>query len=293
MILEKSYTLLKDIRSFYFYCPMSKSTAIKTVGIIGVGFVGDALLQSFKRKTTLEVRPYDKFKNIGSFESTLQTEAIFLALPTLYKDELIGYDKSSLYEVCGRLVEARYQGLVVIKSTVEPGTTEMLATKYGLRFVHNPEFLTARTARQDFENQKHVVLGRCESLCVEDLEPLRVFYSTHYPLARISLVLSGESEAMKSMVNTFYAQKVQIFNEFYLYCKAMNIDYDRVRELMLYNGWINPMHTTVPGPDGKLSYGGACFPKDTSALLTDMKRLGTPHGVLEACKKERDTMRQD
>ena len=40
---------------------------------------------------------------------------------------------------------------------------------------------------------------------------------------------------------------------------------------MLKNGWINPMHTTVPGPDGQLSYGGFCFPKDTNALLQFMK----------------------
>ena len=60
---------------------------------------------------------------------------------------------------------------------------------------------------------------------------------------------------------------------------------------MLKNNWINPMHTNVPGPDGSLSYGGACFPKDTNALLQYMKNMETPHLVLENIVKERNEMR--
>ena len=86
--------------------------------------------------------------------------------------------------------------------------------------------------------------------------------------------------------------KVQIFNEFYLLCQKIGIDYQRVKDLMLSNGWINSMHTNVPGPDGQISYGGACFPKDTNALNHLMKTLGSPHRVLEACIEERDSMRE-
>ena len=68
---------------------------------------------------------------------------------------------------------------------------------------------------------------------------------------------------------------------------------EKIKPMMIKNGWINPMHTTVPGPDGQLSYGGYCFPKDTNALLNHMKREGTPHKVLEATVDERNEMRQD
>merc|ERR1711965_14373 len=98
---------------------------------------------------------------------------------------------------------------------------------------------------------------------------------------------------MKSFVNCFYAAKVQFFNELYLLCQIMNCDYDTVRKLMLKNKWINPMHTNVPGTDGKLSYGGYCFPKDTNALLQFMKKKQTNHKVLEAVIKERNEMRSD
>ena len=73
----------------------------------------------------------------------------------------------------------------------------------------------------------------------------------------------------------------------------MDCDYNTVMELMLKNKWINPMHTKVPGTDGKLSYGGFCFPKDTRALLEHMKRVDTPHAILEAVIEERDQMRSD
>ena len=53
------------------------------------------------------------------------------------------------------------------------------------------------------------------------------------------------------------------------------------------------MHTTVPGPDGQLSYGGYCFPKDTNALLHHMEDEDVPHGILEACINERNKMRED
>ncbi len=73
----------------------------------------------------------------------------------------------------------------------------------------------------------------------------------------------------------------------------MNCDYNVIKDLMLKNNWINPMHTNVPGPDGLLSYGGYCFPKDTNALLQFMKSMDSPHQVLEASINERNIMRDD
>ena len=73
----------------------------------------------------------------------------------------------------------------------------------------------------------------------------------------------------------------------------MGCNYNVIRDLMLKNKWINPMHTDVPGIDGKLSYGGYCFPKDTNALLQFMKTKNTAHKVLHAVVDERNEMRDD
>lgn len=265
-----------------------------SVSVIGLGFVGGSMKKSFELKNC-PVKGYDKYKeNTDSFEDCLSSDVIFLALPTVFDEEKMSYDKSCIHEVCDQLVDSKYNGIVVIKSTVEPTTTVSLSDKYpSLRFVHNPEFLTAATAFEDFHNQKHIVLGKGPNTDDNDIFVLHTFYSSYYPEAEISICSSTESECMKSFVNCFYSVKVQFFNELYLLCEKIGCNYDIVKDLMLKNKWINPMHTDVPGPDGQLSYGGYCFPKDTNALLEFMKKENTPSKVLQATVLERNEMRKD
>ena len=75
-------------------------------------------------------------------------------------------------------------------------------------------------------------------------------------------------------------------------CQKNGSNFDTIIKLMLKNRWINPMHTVIPGPDGLLSYGGNCFPKDTNALLQYMKSVDTPHSVLENIIRERNDIRE-
>ena len=263
------------------------------ISVIGLGFVGGSMKKSFEIKGE-SVIGYDKFKeNTDSFTDCLNSNIAFLALPTIYDEDKMTYDKSAIHEVCGDLEKNNYQGIVVIKSTVEPTTTEGLAQKYNLKFVHNPEFLTAATAFEDFHNQTHIVLGKSKNVQDKEIDVLEDFYKKNYPDAEISRCTCTESESMKSFVNCFYSVKIQFFNELYLLCQKMGCNYDNVKDLMLKNKWINPMHTDVPGPDGKLSYGGYCFPKDTNALAEHMKREGVTCKVLEATIQERNEMRDD
>ena len=265
------------------------------ISVLGLGFVGGSMKKSFELKK-VDVIGYDKYKDEfkDNFIDCLKSDIAFLALPTVFDEETMEYDKSCIREVCGDLMKNNFEGLVVIKSTVEPTTTLQLSKEFpSLKLVHNPEFLTAATAFEDFHNQEHIVLGKGPNVSDEELHKLEVFYRDLYPKAEMSFCNCTESESMKSFVNCFYSVKVQFFNELYLLCKKMGCDYNTVKDLMLKNKWINPMHTDVPGPDGKLSYGGYCFPKDTNALLNHMKREGTHHKVLEATVIERNIMRDD
>lgn len=264
--------------------------------ILGLGFVGSAVTKSFKLNNVEPLYGYDKFKDggIGSFEECLQAPIIFLCLPTPYDDAMKSYDKSAIEETLGNLNAKRYGGIVVLKSTVEPGTTEKYSEQYPeLSICHNPEFLSAATAFEDFHEQTHIVIGKGRNCSDAQMDTVSHFFKTFYPVAAISNCTSTESESMKSFVNCFYSVKIQFFNELYLLCKKQNVDYNRVKELMLRNGWINNMHTQVPGTDKKLSYGGSCFPKDTNALLQHMIREGTAHAVLEGTVHERNRMRDD
>tara|TARA_B100001123_G_scaffold439756_1_gene577259 strand:- start:1742 stop:2521 length:780 start_codon:yes stop_codon:yes gene_type:complete len=256
------------------------------IGIIGLGFVGGAMLKSFKLKN-INVVGYDKYNESDPFENVLKADIIFLCLPTLFDEVTDTYNKDAIHEVCKKL-EA-YNGIVVIKSTIEPETTNNLSKLYNLRFVHNPEFLTARTAFEDFHNQKHIVLGKGPNC--DDLTLISNFYSEYYPDASISICDSLESESMKIYCNSFYASKVMLFNEYYMLSQKNGSNFNTIKDLMLKNNWINEMHTTVPGPDGKFGYGGACFPKDTKALNSYMKKLETPNNVLEAVIKQCENIR--
>ena len=255
---------------------------------IGNGFVGSALHKSFELNG-VKTKIYDKFQKIGSIRSVLDSDILFLCLPTPFvKGE--GFDLSAIEENLLLLKKKSYKGLCVIKSTVEVGTTKMLAEKYGLNIAHNPEFLTERTAFEDFHNQDHIILGKSSDS--ELFNSLVLFYKDLYPNARASICSSDESEAVKIFRNCFYAQKVMIFNEFYFLCNKLGMDYNRVRDLMLCD-WLGEMHTVVPGPDGGIGYSGHCFPKDTEALLLQMKKNNSIHEVLEAAVNERNKVRPD
>ena len=265
-----------------------------TIGIVGLGFVGSAMYKSFEKKG-VSLIGYDKYKNggISSLESILNCDIVFLCLPTLFNEDTKEYDKSAIHEVCSDLVNNNYEGLVVLKSTVEPETINKLSIKYNLKLCHNPEFLSARTAYEDFHSQKHIVLGMGNNCSEEDMNSLKEFYKTNYPEAEISLCDSLESESMKIMCNSFYASKIMIFNEYASLCEKNGSSFNNIKELMLKNKWINPMHTIVPGTDGKLGYGGACFPKDTLALKEYMNQKGSINSVLSSVIEENTIVRNE
>lgn len=266
------------------------------IGIIGIGIVGSVMMNSFIDKgceLDKYLFIYDKYKNIGNIESVIKTDLLFLVLPTPYDENNKEYNLEPIVETFEFLSKENYNGLIILKSTIEPGKTEELYNKYHLDIIHNPDFLTARTAHQDFNNQNHIVLGHPKVYHKEKLNVLIDFYRKNYPFAEISVCHSTESESMKLFTNNFYAVKVQFFTELYLLCQKIDIDYNVVKELMLRNGWINPQHTTIPGPDGQTSYGGLCFPKDTNALLQFMKKNDSPHSMLESTINERNEMRKD
>lgn len=264
------------------------------VGIIGLGFVGNSMYKSFE-ELEVNVCGYDKFKDggIGTFEEMLLCDILFLALPTPYSETLKKYNYGPIEETLLRLKENKYNGIIVLKSTVQPEVTYQMENNYKLGLIHNPEFLTARTAYEDFHNQKHIVLGRGKLVNDEQYNMVKIFYQLYYSNAEISECTALESESMKIFCNSFYALKVQYFTELYSLCQKNNSDYKTIKNMMLKNNWINAMHTNVPGPDGQISYGGLCFPKDTNALLKYMEEKESPHMLLESCIKERNIMRED
>jgi UDPglucose 6-dehydrogenase len=263
------------------------------IGVIGCGFVGGSVVECFREKGHV-VYDYDKYKEIGTLKEVIDnSEFIFLCLPTLYDEEKECYDTSAIHETCGALKGANYKGLVIVKSTVTPGTCDNLSNSYNLQIVNNPEFLTATTALEDFKHQNHIVIGSTHSVSEDNAALIRNFYAASFKTARISTCTAFESEVMKLTCNCFYAVKVQFFNEIHALVGHDQKSYDNVIDMCLKNDWIHPMHTKVPGTDGKYSFGGMCFPKDTRALCSYMQQRGIINGVLKGAVEEQRRMRDD
>jgi UDPglucose 6-dehydrogenase len=278
-----------------------------SIGIIGVGVLGKAILETFISIKSLYIKCYDKYridnKNItinnhiyhdiyvSKIEDLIHCNILFLCLPTEYDTIKKEYNKKEIDYVFYELAQLNYKGILLLKSTVEPKTTYNLSQLYPqLTLIHNPEFLTARTATSDFISQKHIVLG-LSNYNNHSITYIKTFFETYFKDATISICSSDESESMKLFCNSFYATKIQYFTEVKLLCDKMDIEYNNVIELMLKNGWINPMHTMIPGPDGNLSFGGTCLPKDINALGSLCNSMDSPNDVIQAVITENKIMR--
>jgi nucleotide sugar dehydrogenase len=262
------------------------------VGIIGIGVLGSAISEFFKSRVA-SVICYDKYKNIGSVDDVSACEVVFLCLPTEFDSIRGTYDTSEIDVICESLHLLKFRGLIILKSTVVPYTSRNLASKYpSLHIIHNPEFLSERTALQDFTNQSHIVLGIMEFTPQYLIDSTLAFFKYHFENAEISVCMSYESESMKLFCNSAYAVKIHFMTELKILCDSMNMNYPRISQLMVRNGWINPNHMQIPGHDGLLSYGGRCLPKDSRALLELMRGMGTPSSLLEATIKENEQIRK-
>ena len=245
------------------------------VGIIGNGFVGES--QAFAFSPTAEIRVYDidSLKSTHTLEEVCKCDFVFVAVPTPMKKDGSQYLKyvESVFE------DVTPGPIYILKSTVLSGTTKSLIKKYNnLDIIFSPEFLTERTAKLDMLTQARVVLGGTKKLCnkVKKLYEQR-FMNRHYIITDPTT-----AELIKYMNNTFFATKVSIINEFKRLSNALGTNWEDAMHGFAADGRIGDSHLHVPGPDGKLGYGGTCFPKDVNALISLGKEIGTPMNTLEA-----------
>jgi UDPglucose 6-dehydrogenase len=150
-----------------------------------------------------------------------------------------------------------------------PGTTDQLSKKYSnIKIIFSPEFLTERTAKLDMLTQSRIILGGELSLT----EKAKTLFNERFKIKNIIQTDSKTAELTKYMNNTFFATKVSIMNEFKLLCDKIGANWQDALRGFVSDGRIGDSHLNVPGHDGKLGYGGTCFPKDVNALLSFSKK---------------------
>ncbi len=259
----------------------------RKIGIIGQGFVGNAVYQKFKKYFDILTFDTDsKLANSTYEELTLLCDVIFLCLPTPMNDD--GSCHINIVEdELNKLNKGKY--IVVIKSTVPPGTVEKWNKEFkNLKIVFNPEFLTERNAVDDFNNQNRIILGGPRPATTK----LKQIYSKVFPNAHIIKTGSTHAEMVKYFTNCFLALKVSFANEMFEITENLNLDYDKVVEYATLDKRLGKSHWAVPGPDGDFGYGGHCFPKDVKALIKLSEHLGIHPKMLNATDSKNEDVRK-
>ena len=245
------------------------------IGIIGNGFVGEA--QAFAFSSVCEVLIYDidKLRSKNTLEEVNESDYIFVCVPTPMNFE--GYQDLSFVNKV--FESANSKPIYIIKSTILPGSTELLCKKYSnLKIVFSPEFLTERKAKLDMLTQSRIIIGGKKEL-VDNVELL---FLKRFKNRHIIKTDSKTAELIKYMNNTFFATKVSIMNEFKMLCDLIGANWDDALDGFASDGRIGDSHLNVPGHDGKLGYGGTCFPKDVSSLINFAKDIGLKLNTIEA-----------
>ena len=249
-----------------------KSLKDLKLGICGVGMVGGALRKYFENKG---IKPflYDKGKNLGSLEEVNQVEIIFICVPTPFNKDK-GFDLSFVEEACSNIEGEK---IVVIKSTVLPGTTEKLQKKYPQhKFLFNPEFLTELTADQDMNYPDRQIVGYTKQSYNVAGDIMQIL-----PLAPFEKILPAtEAELVKYFGNTWFSTKVVFANEFYDLCEKLGTDYNRIMEAAAADKRIGRSHLEVVHKNYR-GYGGKCLPKDIRALIQFANHLGIDLNLLK------------
>ena len=250
------------------------------VGVIGNGFVGESQAYAFSPVADVKIFDINPVKATHTLLEVLSQDFIFVALPTPMKENG-EQDNSYIENFFSNIGLYNTNAIFILKSTVLPGTTKLLNEKHNFNIVFCPEFLTEKTAKLDMLTQSRIVIGGDKQHTEKVLELFKArFGQKHYILTDTTT-----AEFIKYMANTFLAVKVSVVNEFYRMSKILGVNWSDALEGFVSDPRIGNSHTNVPGHDGKLGFGGTCFPKDINALITMGKELGVDMNTLEAAWK--------
>lgn len=247
--------------------------------------VGEPIRRWFEEKRGLsrgqQLFCYDTDPTKGYFDDYNLADVIFVSVPTPPNPD--GSCNTSIVDSAVGSIQG--EKIIVIKSTVPPGTTEGLQKRFPQhKFLFNPEFLTETQAWEDFLKPVRQIVGYTEksrdvALAVLNLLPVSYYQS---PWMASTYAIRGhtatEAEVIKYASNVFGAIKVTFGNMFCDVCndlksaEGLDVNYENVRDALgadprIGPAWLDVNHGSYRG------FGGYCFPKDLKAFTMFVGRL--------------------
>jgi UDPglucose 6-dehydrogenase len=265
------------------------------IGIIGNGFVGKAtkILKSQKINVlTYDIVP-ELCEPIGLTLEELckECEIIFISVPTPSNKDgscHLNILKSVISDMI-KFIDLNRK-IVVIRSTIPPGTSDNLNCYF------MPEFLTEKKFERDFIENKDWIFGlKNTSQDVIFKEKINYLINASFQQGKIkynniNYLKNSEAEMVKLFRNNFLALKVSFCNEIAEFCNLKNINYENVRKQAVKDLRIGNSHTSVPGHDGHYGYGGTCFPKDSKSLLYEMGKIDMKSYIIKSMDERNDNV---
>lgn len=207
----------------------------------------------------------------------------------------LSYLRQSISQLILALAQATHKQVLVIRSTVIPGTTEtavlpLLKSRHASRHHYlglaaNPEFLREGNALEDFLNPDRIVIGTSDQQSKDILTDL-------YKVFRAPLILTTPSaaEMIKYTSNTLLAVLISFSNEIARICeRTRGVDSEEVfralhldrRLTSVVDGRRKPVGITSYLRPG-CGYGGSCLPKDLRAMIAFAKSNKLEPNLLES-----------
>lgn len=277
----------------------------KVISVIGLGVVGLTTAVGFRLKgfkvTGIDIDPekvikinegispiYEKalgqalekaeIRATTDFEQVLKSDISFLCGGTPGKNDGsidLHYVQKPVEQLAELLKRKGRPHLVVVRSTVVPGTTDEIIAPYfrdlpDVGICVNPEFLRMGTALEDFLVPSRVVIGENDPRWGSLLATL--YKTFNAPIIRTDF---KTAEMIKYASNSCLATKISFINEIGNICKEMGIDVREVAMAMEFDPRIGEGYLRAG-----IGYGGSCFPKDLAALVSKARELGYEPNVL-------------
>ncbi|MDP2696313.1 MAG: hypothetical protein Q8O87_03650 [bacterium] len=250
------------------------------IGIVGVGWVGSTITRYFEEikgyKRGVDLFLSDADDKRGYKDDIGKADVVFVAVPTPRNTQDGSCDTSIVNAAVASIPGSK---VVVIKSTVVPGTTAGLQKQYPQhKLLFNPEFLTESRAWEDMMRPDRQIVGYTDASLdaahlVLSLLPKAPFMSPWgsgtYRQIRIT---ATEAEFIKYASNVYFARKISWANALAQLAEKTGADYENIRNGMAADHRIGDSHLDVYH-GGYRGFGGYCLPKDTNAFMMFAKQV--------------------
>ena len=246
------------------------------IGIAGYGYVGQAHEAALKDYHEILIRD----PALGHYADLQHADAIIICVSTPQHTSG-ACNINNVYDIVSNAPPVP----ILIKSTISLEGWDVIRTEFiKSNLTFSPEFLRAATALEDFANTKDFMMGGDNVGFWADV--------LITALGNINVSSAGVAELIltKYFRNAFLATKVAFFNQVYDLCQSTGADYETVAKHMGNDPRIGHSHTKVTKERG---FGGHCFPKDTSAIITTAKNNKQTLTILEQAIESNKNLRKD